>query len=206
MLEGKQPTLNDSNGELTVQGCLYSPSWLTNLPIDTDVEIYTYGLGTNPILFRTVPGESFDETSLSAVENKFSNSISVVYNTNSLVSTTKGATEIINTDDINSSLYNQYLINNNNKYQEGKNPVIVSSNTNQNSYGSNNFILTESDDTNGQSTLISANINANSETNWGFYKQGNIENNFNIPSNIFTGLKKIIMQCQILCLKSMLLV
>lgn len=190
LLAGKQPTISDSNGELTVQGCLYSPSWLTNLPKNSDVEIYTYGLGTNPILFRTVPGESVDETSVSAVENKFSNSISVVYNTNSLVNTTKGATEIINTDDINSPLYNQHLINNNNKYQEGKNPVIVSSNTNQNSYGSNNFILTELDDTNGQSTLISANINANSETNWGFYNQGNIENNFGAPSNIFTGLKK----------------
>ena len=187
LLEGTQPVLSDSQGEFTIQGCLYSPSWLLSLPENTDVETFTYGLGTNPILFRTIPGKSVDaESSVSAVENKFNNSISVVH-TSSKVS--NKATEILTSDDDKHNLVRQKIIQKDGKYLSGTNPSIITSNTNENSKGSNHFILIENNDTSGTSTNLAGNVSSNNPDRWAYY-DGEINKDFlNTSSKFLTGLK-----------------
>ena len=175
LLEGTQPVLSDSQGEFTIQGCLYSPSWLLSLPENTDVETFTYGLGTNPILFRTIPGKSVDaEIGVSAVENKFNNSVSVVHTSSKVVNK---PTEILTSDDDKHNLVRQKLIQKNGKILSGSNPSIITSNTNENSDGSNHFILIENNDTTGTTTNLAGNVSSNNPDRWAYYN-GEVNKDF----------------------------
>jgi hypothetical protein len=187
LLEGTQPVLSDSNGEFTIQGCLYSPSWLLSLPENTDVETFTYGLGTNPVLFRTIPGKSVDaESSVSAVENKFNNSASVVHTSSK---TTNKATEIFTSDDEGHNLVRQKIIQKDGKYLSGSNPSIITSNTNQNSNGSDHFILLENNDTKGTTTNLAGNISSNNPDRWAYYNSEVNTDFLNTESKFAQGLK-----------------
>lgn len=186
LLEGTQPVISDSNGEFTIQGCLYSPSWLLSLPDPTDVEVFTYGLGTNPVLFRTVPGTSVEsESSVSAVENKFNKTASVVYNSK----TDSSATEIITIDDLNTDAKRQKVIQNGDNTLRGQNPSIVASNYNKNSKGSNHFIFNETDSTDGKVVSIASNTSTNVLDQWSYYDSRILDNKLQSQSNFIKGIK-----------------
>ena len=184
----KGPVLSDSNGEFTVSGCLYSPSWLTTLPENTDVDYYTYGLGTNPILFRTVPGKSETLDSISANENKLDKTISVAYNTNSTVSTKKGATEVLVISNTKTDLSKNTVVKQGDNYLEGKNPVILSSNKHKNSAGSETFVFAETDGTSGKDLNIASNISGLNSNAWSSYSQGQNVYSFATQNKLTSGL------------------
>jgi hypothetical protein len=184
----KGPVLSDSNGEFTVTGCLYSPSWLTTLPENTDVDYYTYGLGTNPILFRTVPGKSETLDSISAEENKFDGEIAVAYNTNSTVSTTKGAVEILHTSNTSTAFSDNTVIKQGDNYFEGKNPSIFTSNKTKNNLNSEFFVIAENDGIDGKQTSIASNISDLNRNGWSKYNQGNNEYDFTSKTVLTSGL------------------
>lgn len=179
------PTLSDSNGEFTVSGCLYSPSWLVSLPENTDVDYYTYGLGSNPILFRTVPGKFEVLDSVSADENKLDKTVTVAHNTQT------GKTEIISISNSKKDLSKNTIIKQGNNYLEGKNPVIVSSNKHKNSAGSKTFVFAETDGTSGKDVNIASNISGLNSNAWGSFSQGKNIYDFAVQNKITSGLSFI---------------
>jgi hypothetical protein len=181
----KGPVLSDSNGEFTVSGCLYSPSWLVSLPENTDVDYYTYGLGTNPILFRTVPGKLETLDSVSADENKLDKTIAVANNTK------LGSTEVLVISNTKTDLSKSTEIKQGDKKFEGKNPVIVSSNKHKNSAGSKAFVFAETDGTSGKDLNIASNISGLNSNAWGSYSQGQNVYSFATQNLLTSGLSSV---------------
>jgi hypothetical protein len=181
----KSPVLSDSNGEFTVSGCLYSPSWLISLPENTDVDYYTYGLGTNPILFRTVPGKSETLDSVSADENKLDKTIAVANNTK------LGSTEVLAISNTKTDLSKSTEIKQGDKKFEGKNPIIVSSNKHKNSAGSKTFVFAETDGTFGKDLNIASNISGLNSNAWGSYSQGQNVYSFATQNKLTSGLSSV---------------
>ena len=178
----KGAVLSDSDGEFTVSGCLYSPSWLVSLPENTDVDYYTYGLGTNPLLFRTVPGKLETLDSVSADENKLDKTVAVANNTK------LGTTEVLSISNSKTDLSKSTVVKQGDKNLEGKNPVIVSSNKHKNSAGSETFVFAETDGTSGKDLNIASNISGLNSNAWGSYLQGQNVYSFATQNKITSGL------------------
>jgi hypothetical protein len=183
MLKG--PVLSDSNGEFTVSGCLYSPSWLVSLPENTDVDYYTYGLGTNPILFRTVPGKLETLDSVSANENKLDKTVAVANNTK------LGTTEVLVISNTKTDISSSTEVKQGNKSFEGKNPVIVSSNKHKNSAGSETFVFAETDGTSGKDLNVASNISGLNSNAWSSYSQGQNIYSFATQNKLTSGLSSV---------------
>lgn len=185
------PVISDILGEFTVSGCLYSPTWMVELPKNTDVDYYTYGLGNNPILFRTVTSAAAKVSSVSAVSNKFSKDVTVSYTSEQAGSSNSGVPEIINVSNNKKEYVKQYAVKQGEKNLLGSNPNLVTSNRVHNSPRSNTFLMTELDGFQGKDVLLAANITGMSQEGWGKYQYSNVQYNFNSNSLISTGLYNI---------------
>jgi len=185
------PVLSDSNGEFTVSGCLYSPTWLVDLPVNTDVDYYTYGLGTNPILFRTVTSKSAATSSVSATKNDITKDISVSYTSESSTAPNQASTEILNVSNNQNNYTKQYVVKQGEKYLQGTNPSLITSNRTHNSPKANTFILAESDGFQGKDIVIASNVSGMSSDGWGSYQGNNPKYNFDTNSYISTGLYNV---------------
>lgn len=184
------PVLSDSNGEFTVSGCLYSPTWMVDLPLNTDVDYYTYGLGTNPILFRTVTSKAAAVSSISATKNDLTKDVTVSYTSESTTAPNSTTTEILNVSNTQNNYKKQYVVKQGEKYLQGTNSNLITSNRIHNSPKANTFLLAENDGFQGKDIVIAANLTGMSEEGWGSY-QGNF-NRYNFDNNylISTGLYK----------------
>ena len=77
------------------------------------------------------------------------------------------------------------------KYLQGTNPSLITSNRTHNSPRANTFLLAESDGFQGKDVVIASNVTGMSSDGWGSYQGNNSEYNFDTNSYISTGLYNI---------------